>query len=399
MGRGYLPDIASAAEAINAALQATKAFDEDCGFTWNRGKGARLAIPNAVAELVYDEVGDIKEESVTLGIPLKTNGNKMEAVRDGIQGIMAKDCRKIGIALSGKSQIWRRKKFLRSNVISKLRWSAQWTSPCPVTLLRWGKMIEKCVSGPAGVQKFRSRAAIWTLVIGLDLLPEFVIDKEVFMHQRRLARKGTVEKGKTRLELVLDKWQWKRLGPSLFQTQAGVLDLTFDTKACINNVCMDAAAQALWRAEPRSNDDDSQEWLSNRMPIVEEHRKIAGKACKTAAEARCAIGGLNFGLACGSAFDFRRWRGWNKSQLKHGRQQISTACRCKEREPDRRHFMWECPFTGVHNERFVPKCQTEEAFGLQCVTKPAPPSRRSIRKLPWLVRKMQSASTLNASRG
>ena len=56
----------------------------------------------------------------------------------------------------------------------------------------------------------------------------------------------------SRLLAVMDKWGWQQVGPGIFETPEGRLDLLWDGDAALQGVMRRGWARALWNIEPRA---------------------------------------------------------------------------------------------------------------------------------------------------
>ena len=125
------------------------------------------------------------------------------------------------------------------------------------------------------------------------------------------------------MQSTLEKWSWKELDEARFQTPEGIIDLTRDTKATIED-----AAEAGWFRDMLAKDNrggmvvnGADASLTHEL-VLGHHQSLA--AGKSMAERMMAVG---------STFDYR-------TMYKRG--EAAVCHLCGDAEPSRRHWLWDC---------------------------------------------------------
>ena len=155
-------------------------------------------------------------------------------------------------------------------VLPKLIWSGHWMRPSEQQLRRWDTAVEKTVLGRHFIG--RGRALAWE-GIGARFNPTYLIDFCNIRHElwraKRIAREARDPGTRgTRLQEVLRKWRWERVGDFQYRTEeGGVLDLARDGMATIRQTCERAWLRSLWLQEPRASDERSQRALLQQRAV------------------------------------------------------------------------------------------------------------------------------------
>lgn len=223
------------------------------------------------------------------------------------------------------------------------------------TVRRWKMAVDKTINLSVD---FRSPALSWA-ILGPECDPEYLVDFDAIRHQiwraRRLRMGMEAFENGSRLQAVLRKWGWTQTAEFQFETQKGILDLERDGKMSIDTTCKEAWESKLWKYDHRTAEEATLDRLENEFPIVQAHKEFAEKSH---GHRRVAVG---------ASLDYRAVATIRKQR----KMDVNCPCMCGERNPSRRHLMWQCTEATklVQESASGPTCPAEEGLGIRFVKK------------------------------
>jgi ribonuclease HI len=372
--RDDLKNALAAGDTVDSALRWRRHPDK--GEVFARSEPARRAARD------IRRMGPTVRRFKLLGIWCHCDGKKRPLQDAGVLTEVRRRLRRISIATSVRAK---RKRLIRSLVISKLSWAGAFNRWSRTTLNGLRLDIEKAVVGQ--LAPGRSRALAWICDLGPWVDPAFMADLAAVKLERRLAwvkaSQSEVHAASTAglIEETAAWWRWRRTDDTVFETPHGVLDLGYDSWAAIELAARRGWEYDLLDGDKRIRGATTSLALREHDPVFDAHCAWMGApdASKTGAR----------DVAVGAAPDGRTLRDIQKRKRT---EQQGVECACGESTPTRRHLLWHCPRAPPLAQRLRrPCCGLEEGLCVPVAPRLPLAARQASVLPPELLRGLRQA--------